>query len=1275
MKTNARIKKNTCITIFAIISSVFALIFILIALFGLSVYDRRQSEMRMQKGVTQIKIGEKIKFESVNPDFKDIVSSFKGDAFDVRYQGAANFNDLKGEKQNYSQLVNPDNNRDSDEWSPAVFVDSDGYLNAVKSGLYRFEYTIARQVRDYDINAYYDRQKTYTFVNTVAVYENDTDKYQPFPDSYNKYSFNPDGKYILTHDIDIDESYREFLFNVGFGGILINPYGYTVTIDGGKCENGALFGVNYGIINGIKVDFVSSDTSAFNVIDFYGLVKENRGVINDCGFTGDIYVRGRLEAESYDYGRVSLIAGGGIVENNSAEVSVYADGTISPFEVQLRDVQTENLLGGIRKDNKITISAYYFSDILHCRRRNIQRDYSWGTENGNEIKINPDLPVIDNTKTHVVKLKVPEYDGNYLITDKIYLHNSALELDIIEANDIFLLNREGNADNLELEYWLVDGEKYESLDGLVVDRIMTIEPCVKYKETVYVDDILHGADEVLRLDDVSLVNAFTDFFENPHNVVPTKIILGKNTTFYEYETQANSKVAENLARWISRGGVLEVLNGNRNISLVDRRMLCTADGEKLLHYFALQGETEAVLNPYISVVKGYAFVGNIVETIDLKNAREIDEKALVGCNSVKKLILGEDFVIGNRYNYSYDGMPNLLSCAPTIEQVIIDKDNRTYSVDGNFIIDYIQTGVKAVSFVLPAETDKVVLPTGVNIVRKGAFSQSKGVTEIVFSAADNLTVEEDAFMGLEKLSKITFGEIGVIKSSTGYEADLPSLKELVFNDVTHSLAFTSRAFRNADIEKIVLPANLSEVEGLPACAGYEISADNERFFVDDGVLYETRGGNLYLASYPVRKAAGSYTVKDGTKAIGSYAFDYAQVKKVICPESLTQIGGIELSNNGFYGSKIESIEFRATGEINIGGYAFAICAKLNDISIVKGAELNVYHGAFAYCESLREFPYEKVKYIGDSAFYGAGVEYFEFGGNIEYLGAFSFKYSALKSAVFTGDRKYLPGGMFENGEIESVELGNIQIVGAEAFQYCNNLTDVLGVNVTTVREYAFSRCGVKAVNFPDVTEIGAGAFSSSNVETVRLPSVAAVPEVAFNSCLKLKSVALADRVTVDKAAFANCIELAKFDSVITDMSGNSASEVFRDCAELKNLSYDFGDGKADFGENCFAKLKGLEELSVSAGTVVFGKNALSDCVSLKKVTVKESGSVGGTIEADTFAGVTQSVDVYLNVSDSFIWKGFIKNNFRVYVPFKMTDKVKAEWYIDESQVFGYDFTA
>ena len=90
------------------------------------------------------------------------------------------------------------------------------------------------------------------------------------------------------------------------------------------------------------------------------------------------------------------------------------------------------------------------------------------------------------------------------------------------------------------------------------------------------------------------------------------------------------------------------------------------------------------------------------------------------------------------------------------------------------------------------------------------------MTEIVFSAADNLTVEEDAFMGLEKLSKITFGEIGVIKSSTGYEADLPSLKELVFNDITHSLAFTSRAFRNADIEKIVLPANLSEVEGLPA---------------------------------------------------------------------------------------------------------------------------------------------------------------------------------------------------------------------------------------------------------------------------------------------------------------------------------------------------------------------------------------------------------------------------------------------------------------------------
>ena len=168
-----------------------------------------------------------------------------------------------------------------------VFVDENGCVSGVKTGVYKLEYALVQpnvgEIR---------RPDTYVFKNTIAVYEGEESDYEPLPTDFR--FFNESKSYILTQDITLDANGLS-AFHRTFTGVIINPYGYTLTIPASltyQSRRSSVFYANKGIIDGLKIHFESEEKDGW-FDSFYGISKYNYGLIQNCEMTGEAIVRSR----------------------------------------------------------------------------------------------------------------------------------------------------------------------------------------------------------------------------------------------------------------------------------------------------------------------------------------------------------------------------------------------------------------------------------------------------------------------------------------------------------------------------------------------------------------------------------------------------------------------------------------------------------------------------------------------------------------------------------------------------------------------------------------------------------------------------------------------------------------------------------------------------------------------------------------------------------------------------------------------------------------------
>ena len=365
---------------------------------------------------------------------------------------------------------------------------------------------------------------------------------------------------------------------------------------------------------------------------------------------------------------------------------------------------------------------------------------------------------------------------------------------------------------------------------------------------------------------------------------------------------------------------------------------------------------------------------------------------------------------------------------------------------------------------------------------------------------------------------------------------------------------TNDTMKNLNPKKIVISSGITEIGG-KAFSGWNITSVS----IPDGVVkinwYAFQNcRNLKEITIPKTVKEAGYlfdnsavekvTFASGMKVIPDDICSRAyNLKTVVMPNSVTEIGGSAFSNSGISSIKLHE------GITKINWYAFKGCENLKEITIPK---------------TVKEAGY----LIDDSA-----VEKITFASGMKVIpdDICSRAYN-LKTVVMPSSVTEIGGSAFSNSGISSIKLHTgITKINWYAFKGCKNLKKITIPKTVKEAGYLIDDSAVEKVTFSTgikeipsdicsraynlktvvipstVEKIGNSAFRSSSIENIVLPkSLKEIDWYAFENCEKLKSVKIYGDTTVGLKALNGCSKVT--------ISGYVNSDAWR-YAKENNISF------------------------------------------------------------------------------------------------------------------------
>jgi len=372
---------------------------------------------------------------------------------------------------------------------------------------------------------------------------------------------------------------------------------------------------------------------------------------------------------------------------------------------------------------------------------------------------------------------------------------------------------------------------------------------------------------------------------------------------------------------------------------------------------------------------------------------------------------------------------------------------------------------------------------------------------------------------------------------------------------------------------------------------YSIEPYSSELTSNDDYVFETLDdGTLKIIEYigedsvvviPQEAAGKSVT------AIGDRVFaEHKEITSLVLPETLTCIG-----NNCFRQcSELRYIE-GAEHLTDVGYYAFDETAWYDE-----QPDGVVYLANIAYCwkgavpENTKVTLREGTLGIAGFAFYSYDSYGTSYSANV---------YTHLKRRC---------------NNIISVEIPeSVQIIGVDAFEYCDGLQTVNLKGGRVIKSGAFSKCEkLKNVSFSqNVNEIEGDVFSDCTaLEKITLPnSVSSIGTAAFNGCENLQEITLPEHVDyLGKSVFAYCRSLKSIripegpKQLIANMTRGG---FFKDCFALESIVIPESVMEIEGIVNCHS----LKEVSLPANvrSIDEGYDFLG-CESLTAINVAEDNT-------------------------------------------------------------------
>ena len=287
------------------------------------------------------------------------------------------------------------------------------------------------------------------------------------------------------------------------------------------------------------------------------------------------------------------------------------------------------------------------------------------------------------------------------------------------------------------------------------------------------------------------------------------------------------------------------------------------------------------------------------------------------------------------------------------------------------------------------------------------------------------------------------------------------------------------------------------------------------FKIKDGVLLEYRGGGTRCE------------IPDGVLEIAEGAFSKcSRLEAVAIPRGVTKIDECAFSGCGALRSfevSPENTRYKCDGSclIEVDGGRL-IRGGMNSIIPDDGSVAVICRSAFDGCEGLVSIAIpSSVKFIDYGAFSACGaLEVITVDeGNPIYRGKGNAVIEREGARLICGCKStVIPDG----GEV--LEIGFYAFLGCEGMQHI-----AIPSGVKVIGNSAFSRCGLRSVEFPDTLEdIGDYAFADTQSLTkVVVPSgVKRIGYNAFSGCGALREIEIPDTVTfIGKEAFDGCTRL------------------------------------------------------------------------------------------------------------------------------------------------------
>ncbi len=582
---------------------------------------------------------------------------------------------------------------------------------------------------------------------------------------------------------------------------------------------------------------------------------------------------------------------------------------------------------------------------------------------------------------------------------------------------------------------------------------------------------------------------------------------------------------------------LESVTGGNNVTSVERSAFYSCDNIKtVVAPFKIVDIIPTYGLTHVTVTSGATDYGAFHNCWDLKTITIGSEVTSIGedpfglgCPDLESITVDENNkyyasdqgILYNKYKTDILHVPNRISGYITVPKGVTMIDFEEFKNRGSLQGIELPEGVNSIqeyAFQGCINLISAKLPESLTYLQSFAFEGCTGLQSVEFGNSPKLKYMADSvFKGCTSLQSISIPD-GVPDIGTSVFEGCAKLTDVNFGSGSKLVRIYGSAFKDCtSLENMTIPKGVNYIE-------YDSFDGCSRIQREDGVGYVDKWAVNFDGSLT------EVTLRENTTGIAVKVFDQQW-----------DLTGVSFGENSelaiICGSAFENCAsldiVLPQGVKYIGGSAFRGCETLHDIAIPESVTF-VGWGAFWGCENLLQWD-GGVGYVDgwaimtESEF--AETEVTIKNGTVGIAGGLFGNFGQLRAVSIPEGVKYIGNSAFMGTGLERIIIPDSVIsVGGWAFDNCTSLTEVkIGGGVTSLGENAFHACSsLQTISIPaNITSIGEGAFndcaSLTRIDFAANSSLASIGGSAFENCERLQSIIIPAGVKyIGPSAFCNC---------------------------------------------------------------------------------------------------------------------------------------------------------